>query len=151
MEKNEFLDINREFFKSIGFQTLKKSKFYFESEELVLQVYMNHSNYSELYYIDYYIRIKTLHPNITKATDDVEWDTHFCRLSNGKGKAFIAEYEDLDADTYLNIIENLVTKQIVPILQGGVNFIKKFLKNRKKYELYIVFPEDVERAILNIR
>jgi len=150
MEKKEFLDVSREYFKSIGFQILKKSKFFYESEELVLQVYMNHSNFSEQYYVDYYIRIKALHPNINEITNDKEWDTHFARLTNGKDTAFIVEYENMDVDSYSNILERLVTNQIVPIMQGGVNFIKHFFKNRKKYELYIVFSKDAEKVLLNM-
>lgn len=150
MKKDEVLELSRNYFKSIGFQTLKKSKFFYESKELILQVCMNHSNFSNLYYVDYYIRIKTLHPDINETTNDKEWDTHFSRITNGKDKAFIVEYEKMDADRYSNTLKHLVTSQIVPIMQGGVKFIKQFLTNKSKYELYIVFSDTAEKAILNL-
>lgn len=60
MEKNEFLAVTQQFMSQQGFQLLKKSKFYYEAAEFVLKFELQRSNYSELYYFDFNIRIKEL-------------------------------------------------------------------------------------------
>lgn len=49
MTKNEFLNITRNFFRQCGFQLIKKSKFYFEANDFILEVQLQHSNYDEFY------------------------------------------------------------------------------------------------------
>ncbi len=43
MDKKEIQDATREYFKSIGFQVLKKTRFFYDNEELTLQVMMDRS------------------------------------------------------------------------------------------------------------
>lgn len=142
MDKKEIQDVTREYFKSIGFQILKKTKFYYESKDLVIQVWMNHSNFSNTYYIDYYIRIKNFHPEISDITNDKVWDTHFSRLTNNND-AFIVEYEKAESYMYIKELNQCVVKQIMPIIEGGNKFLKDVSQNEKKYPyLYILFTNE---------
>lgn len=143
MEKKEFLDVSREYFKSIGFQMLKKSKFYYESEELVLQVYMNHSNFSELYYIDYDFRLKKLHPEVQSIDYNV-WDTIIA------GRLQHVDYLLYDKDQYLENLKRFVQKYICPIMTNGIKYIKKIVKDRNALNTGIHFTPDVRTKILKL-
>lgn len=149
MDKKEFLDVSREYFKSIGFQTLKNSKFYYDSKDFILMIWMNHSNYSEQYYIDYYIKIKALHLNIS---NDIEWDTHFCRLTNGKDKALLVKYAEIELLDYIKVLNKRADEQIVPILKHGIKYLKELVINPKKYpQYYMFFTDEAKSQLLKLK
>ncbi len=152
MKKKEFLDVSREYFKSIGFQTLKKSKFYFNSKDIILMVWLNHSNFSEMYYVDYYIRIQKFHPGITEITNDKIWDTHFARITNGKDSALLLNYEELEAFDYIKILRRRTEEQIIPILQFGINYLRKIVANSNAYpQYYMFFTDEAKTGLLSLK
>ena len=149
MNKEEFLEISRAYFKSIGFQILKKSKFYYDTEDITLLVWFQHSNFSETYYVDYYFRIKKLHPEVKNITDNV-WDTIGGRLIYSATKGFNIEYQLYNKDEYLKDLSKLSDLQIVPIMQDGVCYIKKLATNCERYGAWILFRENDRQKILSI-
>ncbi len=151
MDKKEIQDITREYFKSIGFQTFKKTKFYYESKDLVIQVWMNHSNFSNLYYIDYYFRIKALHPEIESILNDDIWDTLGGRLGYDSDKCFVIEYNLWTKERYLADLSKIVKKSIIPIMKEGISYIKKLAKDYKSVGAWIVFREDMRNNILELK
>lgn len=123
MEKKEFLDISREYFKSIGFQTLKKSKFYYEADDYFLVVVMTLSNFSETYYLDYWISIKALHNKETNSIKNLIVDAQG-RFGDNKIQVEI-EYEKEEKETYLKCLEQQSKIHIEPILRLGLTAIVK--------------------------
>lgn len=130
MEKKEFLDVSREYFKSIGFQTLKKSKFFYEAEDLIIQVYFTHSNFSELYYIDYYISIKDLHPKLSILNFESNIDAQG-RFGDGNYQIEI-EYDKINSQEYFKILDEQTKIHICPIINQGL----KAMKNNKNLFIY---------------
>lgn len=123
MEKKEFLDISREYFKSIGFQTLKKSKFYYEADDYFLVVVMTLSNFSETYYLDYWISIKALHNKETNSIKNLIVDAQG-RFGDNKIQVEI-EYEKEEKETYLKCLEQQSKIHIEPILRLRLTAIVK--------------------------
>lgn len=146
MEKEEFLKINREFFKQQGFLMRTKNRFYHNSEELILCVWLQHSAYSKLYYINYDICLKALHPEIQE-----KLDVNICdvtgRLALNRKKCFICEYPLCSADDYLQPLAKLFDEQIVPILEKGVKFVKKLVKRNGAAVFY---PMALKEKILSL-
>lgn len=147
MEKKEVLTISKSYFKSLGFQTLKKNKYYFESDDLILRVWVDHSDFGEYFYIDYSIRLKALH--IGEVFDDYDWDIGG-RLIFNRNKCFEVEYSSLNQDDYLKTLKELSEKQIVPIMQNGISFIKKLINNSTSLGSYIFFKKDDKNKILSL-
>lgn len=148
MEKKEFLNANREYFKSIGFQTLKKSKFYYDSEKLTLRVNLFHSNYGEYYCVEYDFRLKTLHPDIGLQFNDIVWDTMGGRLVYSRNKGFPIEYLLWGKEQYLSTLKALAEKQLFPIMQYDVKYIKQLAKNCESVDAYILFKKDDQKRII---
>lgn len=142
MEKNEFLDVSREFFKSIGFQTLKKSKFYYESDELVMTMVMTLSNFSETYYLDYWITIKALHDRKTDYLKNTEVDAQG-RFGDKRVQVEV-EYEKTDKESYLKILEKQTKIHIEPIQKQG---LKAIVKNPYVF----VYKKDVQNFLKTIK
>lgn len=141
------MDVSREYFKSIGFQTLKKSKFYYESNELVLRVELFHSNFGEYYYIDYFIILKSLHNDVV--FEDLNGDVSG-RVVFDEKKCFDIKYTLLKKEEYLNALKNLSNKQILPIIKDGINYVKKLVDNNKAVGVYIFFIKDDKERILSL-
>lgn len=150
MEKKEFLDINREYFKSIGFQTLKKSKFYYDSDKLTLRVKLFHSNYGEYYCVEYDFRLKILHSEIGSEFNDNIWDTVTGRLVYSRDKGFPIEYQSWDKEDYIHTLKPLAQKQLFPIMQYDIKYIKKLAKNCESVNAYILFKKDDRKRILSL-
>lgn len=146
MTKNEFIGITREFFKEKGFHLLKKSKFYMDTRDFVLKVYLQHSDYSELYYFNFDIRIKDLHPMNIKLDDEdySSWDFCFGRLVENKEYAFTVEYLKVQQEDYLNKLNKIYLQQIKPILVEGLRILLPF---NKKGKLYINFKKETEEFL----
>lgn len=144
MEKNEFLAVTQQFMSQQGFQLLKKSKFYYEAAEFVLKFELQRSNYSELYYFDFNIRIKELHPRIIQTDDESAWDLLMGRMMIGAGTAFTVECKEWEEDCYLNRLKTLFSKQIHPILVEG---LKALLPLEKKNVVYIDFKKDAQEYL----
>lgn len=141
MEKKEFLDASREYFKSIGFQTLKKSKFYYYTDDLALLVWLQHSDYSEMYYINYDIQLKALHPN-------EQCDGNICDV---RGRlACSTEYQLRNAKDYLLSLERAIQKQIAPIMKDGLVYVKQLVANHEKMGEWCVFAENNRSKILSL-
>ena len=121
MEKKEFLDVSREYFKSIGFQTLKKSKFYYDSKDLILQVYLTHSNFCESFYIDYYVGIKDLNPALNISNFESHIDAQG-RFGEGQYQVEI-EYEKITLNKYVEILEKQTKIHIRPIINNSLKAI----------------------------
>ena len=147
MEKKEFLDVSREYFKSIGFQTLKKSKFYYESNELVLRVELFHSNYDEYYYIYYFIILKSLHND--GIFEDLNGDISG-RVVWDEKRCFDVKYTLLKKEEYMNFLKYLSNQQILPIVKDGINYVKKLVNNSKAVGVYIFFIKDDKERILSL-
>ncbi len=141
MEKNEFLNVTGQFMKQQGFQLLKKSKFYYEAADFILKFELQRSNYSELYYFNFNIRIKELHPRITQTDDESEWDLLMGRMMIDAASAFTVEYKEWEEDRYLNRLKTLFSKQIHPILVDG---LKALFPLEKKNVVYIDFKKDAQ-------
>ena len=151
MEQKEIQDITRQYFKQLGFQVLKKTRFYFESDELVLRLWLQRSQFSETYYFTYDIRIKALHPEIKDLTNENVWDTTVGgRLGYDSHKGFHVEYPLWDQQTYLKDLKKLTEKQLVPIMKQGVAYVKKLALNPKSCGAWIVFKEDDRQKILTL-
>ena len=148
MEQKEIQDITRAYFKQLGFQVLKKTKFYFDSDELTLRLWLDRSQFSETYYFTYDIRIKALHPEIKDITNENVWDTVGGRLTYSLQKGFHVEYPLWDQQTYLRDLKMLTEKQLVPIMQQGVAYVKKLALDAKSCGAGIVFKEDDRKKIL---
>lgn len=123
MDKKEIQDVTRAYFKSIGFQVLKKTKFYYESGDYFLTVVMLHSNFSKTYYIDYWISLKDLHDWKNTALTDLEVDAQG-RFGDTE-YAFETEYEKVNPDVYLKVLEKQSKRHIEPIMKYGLTAIAK--------------------------
>ena len=148
MEQKEIQDITREYFKQLGFQVLKKTRFYFDSEELTLRMWLDRSQFSETYYFTYHIRIKALHPEIKDVKNDHIWDTVGGRLTYGSQRGFHVEYPLWDQETYLKDLKMLTEKQIVPIMKQGVAYVKKLALDCASCGAWIIFKESDRQKIL---
>ncbi len=147
MEKKEFLDISREYFKQLGFQSLKKSKFYYYAKELALCVWLQHSDYSEIYYINYDIQLKALHNN-------EQCDGSICdvrgRLVSARDRGFMVEYLLWNTDDYLKVLDELSKKQIVPIMEQGVKYVKKLVRDCESLDAWCIFDMKNRKLILSL-
>ena len=148
MNKKEIQDITREYFKELGFQVLKKTKFYFESDELVLRLWMDKSQFSETYYFTYHFRIKVLHPEVKDITNDNVWDTWGGRLGYELPRQFEVEYPRWNQDKYLKDLKEITEKHIVPIMKYGTEYVKKLAYDDAACGAWIVFQEDDRQKIL---
>lgn len=140
MNKEEFLDITREFMRNQGFQLLRKSKFYFKADEFVLKIELQHSEYDELYYFNFNVRINELHSQVTRIDDTVEWDLILGRLINSKDYAFIVKYLEVEKEEYLNLLQKKYVQQIEPILDEG---LKKLIWLEENNISYIDFKKGI--------
>lgn len=142
MNKKEFLDCSRDFFRNQGFKVLKKSKFYYEAKDFVYMIELQLSNYSELYYFNYNIRIKDIHKDINQIDSNRGWDFFSARIISTTEKAFIIEYDKIDKNSYVDQLFIKYKEQIEPILNGGLDALINLYKSDK---LYICFkPETVQ-------
>lgn len=150
MDKKEFLDVSREYFRSIGFQILKKSKFYYDSDKLTLRVDLFHSNYGEYYCVEYVFRIKKLHPQVIDPLNNEVWDTLTGRIVYNRNKGFPIEYQLWDKEDYISTLKELAQKQLFPIMQYDIKYIKKLAKNCESVDAYILFKNDDKKRILSL-
>ena len=150
MEKKEMQDLTRDYLKKIGFQVLKKTKFYYQNDSLVLRLCLEKSNFSELYYFTYHFRIKVLHPEINDITNDNVWDTFGGRLGYGNDRVFQVEYQLWNADTYLRELTMISEKQLVPIMYCGISYIKRLALDCESCGAWIVFKELDKQKILSL-
>lgn len=149
MNKKEMQELTRDYFKKIGFQVLKKNKFYYENNQLVLRLWLQKSNFSELYYFTYHFRIKALHPEIKDITDDSVWDTLGGRLAYDD-RGFQVENQLWNAETYLQELSALSQKQLFPIMREGIVYIKRLAFDCMSCGAWIVFKESDKQKILAI-
>lgn len=104
-----------------------------------------------MYYIDCYIRIKAFHPDIEEVTNDLVWDTHFSRITDGEGGAFIINYEEVESQEYLAELKEHTEEQLLPIMSGGNDFLKKVSKKPRKYPyLYICFTDEATQRLRHL-
>ena len=148
MDKKEIQDVTRAYFKSIGFQVLKKTRFFYDNDQLTLQVMLDHSHFSALYTFYYYFRIKALHPEIKSILSDEGWDTYGGTLVYNYNKGFGVEYSLWTKEKFLRDLDLLVKKDIVPIMRDGISYIKKLAKNHRALDAYIVFSDKMRDRIL---
>ena len=142
MNKEEFLNITRDFFCGQGFHLLKRSKFYYESEEFVLRIDLQHSDYTEQFYFNYNIRIKAIHKEIKQIDDKNGWDFILARIIDAPDQAFIVEYNSITANEYLKQLKANYERQIKPIIDYGV---KSLLYLYRRNITYIHFrPEAMQ-------
>lgn len=153
MDKKEIQDATREYFKSIGFQVLKKTRFFYDNDELTLQVMMDHSHFSDLYAFYYYFRIKALHPEIKSMLNDESWDTAGGRITYGYNatKKFAIEYSLWTKEKFLKELDLLVKKDVIPIIREGIPYIKKLAKNHRALDPYVVFSDKMRKQILALK
>ena len=151
MDKKEIQDATREYFKSIGFQVLKKTRFFYDNDQLTLQVMMDHSHFSDLYTFYYYFRIKALHPEIKSMFTYEGWDTDGGNLVYNYNKGFGVEYALWTKEKFLKELDLLVKKDIVPIMRDGISYIKKLAKNHRALDAYIVFSDKMRKQILALK
>ena len=150
MHKKEMQDLTRDYFKKIGFQILKKNKFYFHNYNLVLRLQLEKSNFAEMYYFAYHFRIKALDPEVNEVTNDSIWDTFGGRLVYGNNKGFQVEYPLWDAEAYLRDLDTLTKRQIVPIMHDGISYIKRLALDCMSCGAWIVFSDNDRKKILAI-
>lgn len=151
MDKKEIQDATREYFKSIGFQVLKKTRFFYDNDELTLQVMMDHSHFSDLYAFYYYFRIKALHPEIKSMLNDEVWDTLGGSLVYNNKKGFGVEYALWTKEKFLQELDLLVKKDVIPIIREGIPYIKKLAKNHRALDPYVVFSDKMRKQILALK
>ena len=151
MDKKEIQDVTRAYFKSIGFQVLKKTRFFYDNDELTLQVLMDHSHFVDLYTFYYYFRIKALHPEIKSMLNDEVWDTAGGTLVYHYNKGFGIEYALWTKEKYLKELDFLVKKNVIPIMTEGIPYIKKLAKNHRALEAYIDFNVKMRERILSLK
>lgn len=133
MNKEEFLNATREFFRSQGFQLLKKSKFYYDSEEFILKIDLQPSNYSEQFYLNYNIRIKAIHKEIKQIEDKNGWDLILGRIIAAPDRAFIVAYNSIAANEYLKQLKLKYERQIKPIIDRGVGSLLYLYRHEITY------------------
>ena len=143
MEQKEIQDITRAYYKQLGFQVFKKTKFYYETNDIVLRLWLEKSQFSETYYFTYHFRIKKLHPEVKDITNELIWDTRGGRMGYDLERGFHVEYPLWDQQTYLKELKMLTEKQIVPIMKQGVEYVKKLAFNNYSCGAWILFtPEE---------
>ena len=148
MDKKEIQDATRAYFKSIGFQVLKKTRFFYDNDQLTLQVMMDYSHFSALYTFYYYFRIKALHPEIKSMLNDEVWDTFGGSLVYNNKKGFGVEYALWTKEKFLEELDLLVKKDVIPIIREGIPYIKKLAKNPRSLDPYVVFSDKMRDRIL---
>ncbi len=151
MEKKEFLDINKNYFKQLGFLAPTKTKFYYEREDLILCIWLQHSTYSKLYYVNYSICLKTLHPEIQDPVKDFYIDANG-RMGYDSVRGFHIEYETWNAEDYLKDLDKLYKRQVVPIIKHGLKYIKKYARNQHKFRtFFLIFPTPGIKELLSLK
>ena len=151
MDKKEIQDVTRAYFKSIGFQVLKKTRFFYDNDELTLQVLMDHSHFADLYTFYYYFRIKSLHPEIKSMLNDEVWDTFGGTLVYHYNKGFGIEYALWTKEKFLKELDFLVKKNVIPIMTEGIPYIKKLAKDDRALDAYIDFNDKMREQILSLK
>ena len=145
MDRKEIQNLTREYFKKLGFQVIKNVKFYYDCDDYVLQVWMQHSCYGALYYYNYYFRIKSLHPEVDSIVTDV-WDNDGARFSaRSPHNGFAVEYPLWTKERYLEELSYAVGKTILPIIREGIPYIKKLAKKDKTLDAWVVFLDENKR------
>ena len=127
MDKKTFKKVISEVLSGYGFKVGKDKCFRAETNELIVVIGLQKSNYSEVYYINYGFLIKLLSPDLT-APRDYQCDVKGRFIFGTDGIA----YESLNEDKFTTAFISELEKRVKPVLDSG---LKKYFELFPNYTI----------------
>lgn len=129
MDKKQFCEFCKEEFKARGF-IKQRNVFYLNGHDLLCGIDLQKSNYSNVYYVNYYYFIGEF-GNITDYPDYYESDIQgriavMSKKQLFQGKQFMTtqvEYEEYTAEELRPYFERAFEEEIIPPVNQGKSFI----------------------------
>lgn len=128
MDKKEFKQAITKVLSEYGF-SLKNKIYRLVTEDLIIVIATQKSNYDNTYYINYGFSIKALHPNIEEVKDNTsDLSSRFMfKFDWKKRKSDSVRYEIIDSEKFSTAFKQCVENEIQPVLKYGL---------KKYFELY---------------
>lgn len=134
MKKEEFKKVVKKCLNEFGF-CKHKTWFYLDTPELFIGVKVDKSSFSELYYLNYGIFLKS------------RWNNEEYKICNPdeaeiRSRVSYCEIEKIDVITYENILSKQIEKVFTPLKEGGESLLrKKVWNNPSDYVLLMPIEE----------
>lgn len=120
MEMRDVKKVLKSKLNKLGFEYVKKA-YYYSNNDLILVIEVQHSNYGRIFYINYGILIKELHPELEYPKEV------FCdirgRLIGKDKKTSDFNLDECTAEELIETIDNEKNRILMPIIE---NNLKKF-------------------------
>ena len=135
MDNTEFKKIVQGSTSKYGFMYCKKN-YYCETDDVIVVVNLQKSNYSNRYYINYGFYVKEIHNELQYPRLN-ECDVTGRFINRTSKDAY--QLDIINADELVAELEKNINNYIVPVINDGIN----------KY--FVLFPNAICRATLNLK